>query len=149
MALAWRSSLMGVGVGDVKARAIEAHVGAEQPGEERMLVSGIAADEQDGAGGSDVAQAGGFAGVTREGAGEGCVVGGALVVDVVGVENRAREFLQQVVFFVGGAVGADDADGCAAASVANLFELRRRRSGVRVPRWRARACLRSCGRAAA
>ena len=115
--------LDGRGVGDVEARAIEAHVGAQQPGEERMLVGGIAADEQNGAGGGDVAQAGGFAWVPGEGAGEGCVVGGALVVDIVGVENGAREFLQQVIFFVGGAVGADDADGCAAARVANLLEL--------------------------
>ncbi len=88
-----------------------------------MLVGGIAADEEDGAGGGDVAQAGGFAaGVAGEGAGKGCVIGGALVVDVVGAENGARELLQQVVFFVGGAVGADDADGRTAARVANFFQ---------------------------
>ena len=46
-----------------------------------------------------------------EGGGEGWVVGGAVVVDVVGAEDGARELLQQVGFFVGGAVGADDADG--------------------------------------
>ncbi len=140
MALAWRSSLMGSDVGDVEAGAIEAHVGAQLPGEERMLVGGIAADEKDGAGGSDVAQAGGFAGVAGEGAGEGRVVGGALVIDVVGAENRAREFLQQVILFVGGAVGADDADGRAAARVANFFEFAGGDSEARAPRWRARVC---------
>ena len=61
-------------------------------------------------------------GMAGEGAGEGCVVGRALVVDVVGAENRARKLLQQVVLFVGGAVGADDADGRTAARVANLFQ---------------------------
>ena len=114
-----------------------------------MLVGGIAADEQDGAGGSDVAQAGGFAGMACERAGEGGVVGGALVVDVVGAENGAREFLQQVILFVGGAVGADDADGCAAARVANFFELAGGDADAHVPMWRARACLRRCGRGAA
>ena len=61
--------------------------------------------------GCDVAQAGGLSVMAGEGAGKGGVVRGALVVDVVGAENGAREFLQQVVLFVGGAVGADDADG--------------------------------------
>ena len=111
------------GVGDVETGAVKAHVGAEQPGEKRMLFGWIAADKQNRRSGSDVAQAGGLAGASSKGAGEGCVVGGACVVDVVGFEHRARELLQQVVFFVGGAVGADDADGCAAARVANLFEL--------------------------
>ena len=62
--------LDGLGVGDVEARAVEAHVGAEQPGEERMLFGGVAADEQDGGGGGDVAQAGGFAGAVRRGRGQ-------------------------------------------------------------------------------
>ena len=70
---------------------------------------------------SDVAQAGSFARMPGERAGEGGVVGCALVVNVVGDENRARELLQQVILFVGGAVGTDDADGAAAARVANLF----------------------------
>ena len=33
------------------------------------------------------------------------------MIDVVGAEHRPGKLLQQVVFFVGGAVGADDADG--------------------------------------
>ena len=81
---------MGLRIGNVKAGAIEAHVGAQQPGEQRMLVGRIAADEQNGAGGSDVAQAGGLAGVSGECAGEGRVVCGALVIDVVGAESTVR-----------------------------------------------------------
>ena len=88
--------LDGSGVGDVEAGAVEAHVGAEQPGEERVLLRGIAADEKDGGSGGNVAQAGGFAwaapgrGPVRagKGAGKGCVVGGARVVDVVGLQER-------------------------------------------------------------
>ena len=71
---------------------------------------GVAADEQDGRGGGRVAQTAAVAVMAGEGAGKGGVVGGAVVVDVVGAENRARKLLQQVVLFVGGAVGADDAD---------------------------------------
>ena len=45
-ALAWRSSLIGFGIGNVEPRPIEADVGAQIPGQQRMLFSGIAADEQ-------------------------------------------------------------------------------------------------------
>jgi hypothetical protein len=41
---------------------------------------------------------------SSESAGKGRVIGRALVVDVVGPKHRAREFLQQVILFVGGAV---------------------------------------------
>ena len=68
-----------------------------------MFVRGIAADEKNGAGGCDVAQAGGFARGARKGAREGWIVGGALVINVVGLEYSARELLQKIVFFVGGA----------------------------------------------
>ena len=115
--------LDGPGVGDVKAGPVEAHVGAEMPGEERMLIGGIAADKQDCGRGGNFAQAGGFAGMASEGSGEGRIVGGALVVDVVGGEHSTGELLQQVVFFVGVVVGANDADGRAAAAVADFFEL--------------------------
>ena len=45
------------------------------------------------------------------------------MVDVVGLQHRPRKLLQQVVLFVGGLVGADDADRRAALAVANLLEL--------------------------
>jgi hypothetical protein len=41
--------LDGLGVRDVKPRAVQAHVGAQFPGQQRMLFRWIAADEQDGA----------------------------------------------------------------------------------------------------
>jgi hypothetical protein len=64
---------------------------------------------------ANVAQAGGFAVLSCEGARESGVVGAAFVVDVVGLENGARKLLQQVILFVGGPVGADDANGRATA----------------------------------
>src|ERR1700690_4372476 len=98
-----------------------------------MFIGRIATDEKDCRRGCDVAEAGRFAGVLGECAGKGCVVGGALVVDVVGAENSTREFLQQVVFFVGGAIGADDGNGVAAARVANFFELAGRKAECMFP----------------
>src|SRR5205807_2469393 len=49
-------------------------------------------------------------------------IGSAAMVNIVGAKDSAREFLQQVIFFVGGAVGADDADGPATLAVTNLLE---------------------------
>ena len=113
-----------------------------------MLFGGIAADEQDAPARGDVAQAGGFARMAGEGAGKGRVVGGALVVDVVGAEHRARELLQQVVLFVGGAVGADDADGRAALAVANFFQLGCGEAQRVLPGGGFQLALRHCGPAA-
>ncbi len=64
---------------------------------------------------------------------EGYIIGGAVVVDVVGAEHRARELLQQVGLFVGEAVAADDADGLAAAGVAELAQASCRRARGRPP----------------
>ena len=117
--------LDGFGIRDVEAGLVQAHVRAQLPGQQGMLFGGIAADEKNGRSGGDVAQAGGLAVVAGEGAGKGGEVGGALVVDVVGLENRACEFLQEIVLFVGGLVGADDGDRRAAAAVADFLELAR------------------------
>ncbi len=115
--------LDGPRIGDVKPGAIEAHAGAEEPGQERMLVRRIAANKQDRAALGNVAQACGFAGVACECARERRVIRSPLVVDIVGAKNRPRKLLQQVVLFVRGAVGADDAYRRTAARVANLLQL--------------------------
>ena len=47
-----------------------------------------------------------------------------MVVDVVGADDRAGELLEEVVFLVGGAVGADDCDGVGAALLAEVAEAR-------------------------
>src|ERR1700722_20195611 len=88
-----------------------------------MLFGGIIAEDQDGRSGHGFAQGSGAVLMAGDGAGKGGVVSGAVVIDVVGAEHGAREFLQKVVFFVSGAVGADDADGFAALTVADFTEL--------------------------
>ena len=64
-------------------------------------------------------EASGFA---VERGGKGGIVGGAVVVDIVGGEDGAGELLEEIGFFVGGPVRADDADGRAAFGVANLAQ---------------------------
>ena len=76
-----------------------------------MLLGGIAANQQDGRRGCNVAQAGGLALMSGEGAGKRRVIGTALVVDVVGLKNCSRKFLQQVVLFVCRLVGANHPNG--------------------------------------
>ena len=68
------------------------------------------------------AEIGGFIRVTGHCTGERNIIRGAFVIDVVGLKNRARKFLQQVILFIGSAIGTDDADRCAALSVANFFQ---------------------------
>src|SRR5450631_800753 len=88
-----------------------------------MLFGGIIAEDQDGRGGHGFAQGSGAVLMAGEGACKGGVVGGAVVVDVVGAEHGAGEFLQEVVFFVGGAVGAENSYGLAALDIADFAQL--------------------------
>ncbi len=94
------------GVGDVDAAAIVADVGADVPRSGGGLDGGVAAENHDGRGGEGIAQGGRAVRLAGEGLREGDVVGGAVVVDVVGAENRARELLEEVGLFVGDAVAS-------------------------------------------
>ena len=75
-----------------------------------MLFSGIVSDQQNCRRIEHVAHAGGGSRLVLQGRGKSREVGGAVMVDIVGLQHHAREFLQQVVFFVGGAVRANDPD---------------------------------------
>ena len=96
-------------IGDVEMRAVQADAGANLPGESRMLLGGIVAEEQNGRRTGEVAERSfGFA---AERGGKGRIVRGAVMVDVIGGEDGAGELLEEIRFFVGGPVRADDADG--------------------------------------
>ncbi len=107
-------------IGDVETRSLQADAGANLPGESRVLLGGIVAEEQNGLRAGKVAE-GGFDFAVERG-GKGGVVGGAVVVDVVGGEDGAGELLEEIRFLVGGPIRSDDADGRAAFGVANLAE---------------------------
>ena len=66
-----------------------------------MLLRRIIAQQQDRRCADEIAQGSLASGVALEGSGEGRVIRRAVMIDIVGAEHRAREFLQQVIFFVG------------------------------------------------
>ena len=107
---------------NIEAGAVEADVRAQVPRGQRILVRRVAAEDHDGGGGLVVLLGRGAAGVAGHDLVEGGVVGGAVVVDVVGAEDGPSELLEEVVFLVGGAVGANNADGLAAPGVADLAQ---------------------------
>ena len=54
------------------------------------------------------------------------VIGGAVMVDVVGADRGARDAAEQVIFFVGGAIRADEADRIGAVRAVKLVKRARR-----------------------
>ena len=64
-------------------------------------------------------------GVRAERGGKAGVIGGAMMVEVVGAERDAREAVQQVIFFVGGVVRADQADGDSRRASLHLLQAAR------------------------
>ena len=80
-------------VGHIESGAVQAHVGAQIPGQERMLLGGIAANQQNRQRRGRLAQTGRPARMPGESPRKSRVIRAALMVDVVGAENRPREFL--------------------------------------------------------
>ena len=94
----------------VQLGAMQANVAANLPGQQRMLLGRIVADQQDRRRVEHVAHRGRGVWLAGQRRSESREVGGAMMVDVVGAQHQARELLQQVILFVAGAVGADHAD---------------------------------------
>src|SRR4051794_3362730 len=59
---------------------------------------------------------------TRQGSGESRKVRRAVVVDVIGFANHARELLQQIILFVRGATGTDNPNRLAAVCISSFRE---------------------------
>ena len=88
-----------------------ANAGANLPGNERILLRDVVADEQHRGRVVDVRhRRERIFRVRPESGGEAGVIGRAVMVDVVGAERDAREAVQQVVFFVGGVIRSDHGD---------------------------------------
>ena len=97
--------------------------GANLPGYERILLRGIVADYEDRARGVDI----GHGGLRRqricaESRCQACVIGRAVMIEIVRAEIQAREAIKEIVFFVRGVIRADHADGACAAFVADLLQ---------------------------
>jgi hypothetical protein len=115
-------------------RLVEPHVGAQRPCEGGMLLRWIVAEQQNCGSRAGIAQGGGAIGVAGQCANEADVVGSAVMVDIVGAEHGACELLQQIVLFVGSAVGADDANCARALGIAHFLQLLRRMLERELPR---------------
>ena len=99
---------------------MQANVVANLPGQQRMLLRRIVADQQDRGRVIDIAHAGSRAGFAGERRGESRKIGRTVVVDVVGLQHHARELLQQIALFIGGSRRADHADRLTAVLIANF-----------------------------
>ena len=107
-------------IDDKEPGLVQAYIGAQVPCEQGVLLGGVVAEKQDGRRGLRVAQPGLPLAMSGERADKGGVVRGAVVIDVVGSEHGAGKLLQQVILFIGRAIGADHPDRLAAAALANL-----------------------------
>src|SRR5215475_15041901 len=90
---------------------MQSNVVADLPSKQRMLVGGIVADNKNSGRVVDLTHAGCGFRIATQGSRESREVRGAVMVHVVGLKNDAGKFREQVIFFVGGARGADHADG--------------------------------------
>src|SRR5260370_3625939 len=98
---------------------------ANLPGGKGILVRRIVAAQQNGLGVIELIHGEqGIGGKFTKGAERGDqagVVRGAVVINVVGAKGRARQTLEEIVFLVGGAIGADEANGIGAILGVNFF----------------------------
>ncbi len=85
--------------------------GTNLPGDQRVLLGRIVADEQDRVRFVQLRHRGaGVAGLRAQRGDQARVIGGAVMIDVVRADGRARDAPQQIIFFVRRAVRADEAD---------------------------------------
>ena len=93
-------------------RAVVPDARANLPSDQRILIRGIVADQQHSLGFVQLLhRQRGIGGAIAERGDESGVIRGAVMIDVVGAKRGARQPLEQIIFFVRGAVGADEADG--------------------------------------
>ena len=104
------AELDGLRVDDVQLGAMQPYVVADLPRQQRMLIRRIVADQQDRWRLEDLAHARRFRVIPGEGLGERRIIRRAVMVDIIGSQHQTRELLKQIILFVRGAVGTDNAD---------------------------------------
>src|SRR5712672_4396834 len=98
-------------IDDEELGAEVADAGANLPSGERILVGRVVADEKNRLGMIKLIHGQqGISSVFAQRGDQAGVVSGAMMIDVVGAEGGAGEALEEIVFFVGGAVRADEAE---------------------------------------
>src|SRR5579862_2582891 len=99
---------------------MQADIIANLPRQQRMLLGRIVADQQNRRRCINVGHAGSRIRLAAKSHSEGREVGGAVMVDIVRLQHRAREFREQVRFFFGRTRRSDHANCLAAIFVANF-----------------------------
>ena len=97
-------------IDDKEPGVVQAYVGAQIPREQGVLRGGVVAEKQNGRRRRCLAQRGRALASAIERAHKGGIIRGAVVIDVVGSKNGTGKLLQQIVLFIGGAIGADHPD---------------------------------------
>src|SRR5258708_2006694 len=87
-----------------------------------MLLRRIVADQENGARTGYVTHGGRCILLPGNGPRESRKIRGAVMVNVIGAQDRSRKLLEQVVFFIGGAVGADHTNGLAAFGIQDFTQ---------------------------
>ena len=95
---------------------------SDLPCQQRMLLRRIISDQQNRRRVVHIAHGRGGVRLCRKRRSKSREVGGAVMIDVVGPQHHAREFLQQIIFFVGGASRSDHADRLSALLIPNCLE---------------------------
>src|SRR3984893_1811656 len=100
------------------------NAGTNLPGSEGIFVGWIVADKQDGLRAVELLHGQqGIAGALAKRSDQAGVVRSAVMVDVIGAEGGAGEALEEIVFLVGGAIGADETDRVGAILGVNFLQL--------------------------
>src|SRR5438067_7035329 len=92
------------------------------PCQQGMLLRRIIADQQDRWRVEHIPHAGGRPRFPSHSGGKRREVSGAVVVDIISVKDYASELLQQIIFFIRGAIRAEDSDCLSSMLLANFFE---------------------------
>ena len=111
-----------LGIDNEQFGPVQAYVAADIPSQQRMLFSRIVANQKDGRRAGHITHGGGGILLSGNGARKSGKVGGAVMVNAIGGQHGAGKLLQQIILFIGGAVGTDDANCTAAFEIANLLQ---------------------------
>src|SRR6266852_1843355 len=100
-----------------------ADAGANLPADKRILLRWTVADDENGARFVELLHGErGIGGTVAQRGNEAGVISSAVMIDVIGAESGAAQALEEIVFFVGGAVAADEADGIGPVGGVNFFQ---------------------------
>ena len=106
----------------IDAGVVVPNIGAQVPGEQRMLLRRIVSENKNSRSGSGIGDAGQAMFLASQCADERDIIRGAMMVDIICAKSAARNLLQKIGFFIRDARRADHADAGAAAFVAMLHE---------------------------